>query len=95
MCVWEQDARRRRDSLPSRHERIERKHRLLEQRDSEYAVKLDRTFTSHLATAIQASGPNERRQALDAATRAYEDALDDALRGALARSTRLPVGTTQ
>jgi len=66
--------------MPSRYERIERKHRLLEQRDSEYASKLDRTFTSHLAAAIQASSPTEGKQALDEATKAYEGALDDALR---------------
>ena len=88
-------ARRRRDSIVSRQERIERKHRLLEQRDSEYATKLDRTFTSHLAAAIQASDPNERRQALDEATEAYEDALDDALRGAQARSSCLAACTTE
>ena len=66
--------------MPSRYERIERKHRLLEQRDSEYAAKVDRTFTSHLTIAIQASDTNERRQALEEATKAYEGALDDALR---------------
>ena len=66
--------------MPSRDERIERKHRLLEQRDSEYASELDRTFTSHLAVAIQASSPTERKQALDEATKAYEGALDEALR---------------
>jgi len=66
--------------MPSRYERIERKHRLLEQRDSEYAAKVDRTFTSHLTIAIQASDTNERRQALEEATKAYEGALDEALR---------------
>jgi len=81
--------------MPSRHERIERKHRLLKQRDSEYAAKLDRTFTSHLAAAIQASGPNERRRALDEATEAYEDALDDALQGVQARSSRLSACTKE
>ena len=66
--------------MPSRHERIERKHLLLEQRDSEYAAKVDRTFTSHLAVAIQASSPTERKQALEEATKAYEGTLDEALR---------------
>ena len=63
----------------SRQERIEFKHRLLDQRDSKYAAKLDRAFTSHLTAAIQATGPSERQQALEKALEAYEDALDDAL----------------
>jgi len=71
--------------MPSRYEKIERKHRLLEQRDSEYAAKVDRTFTSHLTIAIQASDTNERRQALEEATKAYEGALDE---GALDEALR-------
>ena len=76
--------------MPSPHERIERKHRLLEQRDSEYASKLDRTFTSHLAQAIRASSPTERKRALEEATQAYEGALDDALRSSVQAHFRPP-----
>jgi hypothetical protein len=66
--------------MPSCYERIERKHRLLERHDPEYASKLDRAFTGHLATAIRASSPAERKRALEEAAEAYEGALDDALR---------------
>ena len=59
--------------------RIERKYRLLEQLDSEPALKLDGTFTNHLTSAIRASSPNERQQALDNAIEAYENAVDDVL----------------
>ena len=65
--------------MPSRQERIERKQRLVEQRDPEYVAKLDLAFTSHLAAAIRATGQSERRQALEKALEAYEDALDEAL----------------
>jgi hypothetical protein len=78
--------------MPSRYERIELKHRLLEQHDPEYASKLDRTFTSHLAGAIQASSPTERKRALEEATKAYEGALDEALRTCVRAHLRPPEG---
>ena len=62
--------------MPFADERVERKTRLLEQFDPEDAAKLDRTFMNHLVTAIQASSPSERRQALDKGIEAYENALD-------------------
>jgi hypothetical protein len=62
--------------MPFANERVERKTRLLEQFDPEDAARLDRTFMNHLATAVQASSPSERRQALDSAIEAYENALD-------------------
>ena len=65
--------------MPSRHERIERKRRLLEQSDPEYAAKLDRAFTGHLAEAIRANSQSERRRALEKALEAFEEALDEAL----------------
>jgi hypothetical protein len=64
--------------MPSANERIERKyHQFLEQYDLKHAAKLDGTFMNHLATAIRASSPNERQQALDKAIEAYENALDN------------------
>ena len=65
--------------MPSANGRIDRKYRLLEQLDPKHAAELDRTFTSHLAAAIQASDPNERQQALDKAIEAGENALDGVL----------------
>ena len=59
--------------------RIERKYRLLEQLDPKHAAELDRTFTNHLAAAIQASRVSERQQALDNAIKAGEHALDGVL----------------
>jgi hypothetical protein len=64
--------------MRSANERIERKyHQFLEQYDLKHAAKLDGTFMNHLATAIRASSPNERQQALDKAIEAYENALDN------------------
>jgi hypothetical protein len=60
-------------------EGIERKSRLFAQLDPKHEVELDGTFIDHLAAAIRASSPNERQQALDKATEAYENALDDVL----------------
>src|SRR5215217_3045739 len=60
-------------------ERIERKNRLLEQLDPKHEVELDGTFLNRLAAALRASSPSERQQALDKATEAYENALDDVL----------------
>ena len=69
-------------TLPERlscNERIERKSQLLEQLDPEREVKLQGTFTNHLADAIRASSPRERQQEIDKSTAAYEEALDIAL----------------
>ena len=63
----------------SRKERIDRKTQLLEQLDPEREVALEGTYTKHVADAIRASSPRERRQEIDNATEAYEDALDDVL----------------
>ena len=66
--------------MPFANERIERKyHRFLEQYDPTHAAKLDGTFMNHLTSAIRASSPNERQQALDKAIEAYENAVDDML----------------
>ena len=62
-----------------RNERIDRKTQVLERLHPKREVELEGTFTNHVADAIHASGPTERQQALDKATKAYEDALDDAL----------------
>ena len=62
------------------NERIERKyHRFLEHYDPKQASKLDGTFMNHLTSAIRASSPHERQQALDKAIEAYENAVDDVL----------------
>ena len=65
--------------MPFRYHRMERKEQLLELLDPEHEVELDGTFLKHLATAIRASIPSEHQQALDKATEAYENALDDVL----------------
>jgi hypothetical protein len=62
-----------------RNERIERKSQQLERLDAKREVELEGTFTNHLADAIRSSGPTERQQAVDKATEAYEDALDEVL----------------
>jgi hypothetical protein len=62
-----------------RNERIERKSQQLERLDPKREVELEGIFTNHLAEAIRASGPTERQQAVDKATEAYEDALDEVL----------------
>jgi len=61
--------------------RIERKYRLLEQLDPKHAAALDRTFTNHLAAAIQASSASERQQALDKAIQAVENGPNNAFLG--------------
>jgi len=58
------------------NERIEGKARLLEDLDPNYEVQLESTFTNHVANAIRASSPTERRQEIDKAIEAYENALD-------------------
>jgi hypothetical protein len=58
------------------NKRIESKANLLAQRDPKHEVELEGTFTNHLASAIRASSPSERQQALDKAIEAYEHALD-------------------
>ena len=65
--------------MPFRYHSMERKEQLLELLDPEHEVELDGTFLKHLATAIRASSPSEHQQALDKATEAYENALDDVL----------------
>ena len=65
--------------MPFRYHRMERKEQLLELLDPEHELELDGTFLRHLAAAIRASSPSERQQALDEATEAYENALDDVL----------------
>jgi hypothetical protein len=65
--------------MPFRYHRLERNEKLLELLDPEHVVELDTTFLRHLAAAIRASSPSERQQALDKATQAYENALDDVL----------------
>ena len=62
-----------------RSERIERKSQQLRRLDPKREVELEGVFTNHLADAIRPSGPTERQQAVDKATEAYEDALDEAL----------------
>ena len=62
-----------------RNERIERKARVLEKLDPKREVKLEGAFVKHLADAIRASGPTERQESVDKATKAYEDALDGVL----------------
>ncbi len=61
------------------NERIEGKARLLEDLDPNYEVQLESTFTNHVANAIRASSPTERRQEIDKAIEAYENALDNVL----------------
>jgi hypothetical protein len=66
--------------MPSASESIERKyHQFLEHCDPRHAAKLDDTFMNHLTSAIRASSPHERQQALDKAIEAYENAVDDVL----------------
>jgi hypothetical protein len=65
--------------MPFRYHRMQSKEQLLELLDPEHEVELDTTFLHHLAAAIRASSPTERHQALDKATQAYENALDDVL----------------
>ena len=60
-------------------ERIERNNRLSAQLYPKHEVKLDGTFIDHLVTAIRASSPSERQQALDKAIEAYENARDGVL----------------
>jgi hypothetical protein len=62
-----------------RNERIDCKSQQLERFDPKREVELEGTFTNHLADAIRARDPTERQQALDKATEAYEDALDEVL----------------
>jgi hypothetical protein len=65
--------------MPSRNERIQLKARALEQLDPNQELKLEGTFTNHVADAIRASRPTELQQEIDNATEAYEDALDGVL----------------
>jgi hypothetical protein len=63
----------------SRYERIDRKAEFLEHLDSKHEVELEATFVEHLADALRAEDPKERDQQIAEATKAYEDALDEAL----------------
>ena len=65
--------------MPFANERIERKYHFLEQLDPEDAAKLDGTVMNYLVTAIRASSPSERQQALDKALEAYENARNGVL----------------
>lgn len=65
--------------MPSRSEKLERKNRLLEQLVPEHDIGLDVTSLNHLVAAIRATSPSERQKALDKATEAYKNALDDVL----------------
>jgi hypothetical protein len=61
------------------NERIDRKSQHLQRLDPKREGELEGTFINHLVDAIRASGPTERQQAVDKATEAYEDALDEVL----------------
>jgi hypothetical protein len=65
--------------MPFRYHSMQRKEQLLELLDPEHEVEFDATFLKHLAAAIRASRPSERQRALDKATQAYENALEDVL----------------
>ena len=65
--------------MPFGNEKLEGKNRLLALLDPEHEVELDSTFLNYLASATRVSSPSERQQALDKATEAYENALDDVL----------------
>jgi hypothetical protein len=67
------------DVIPFPHERIEGKYQLLEELDPTHELRLQSTFTNHLANAIRASTPTESGQELDKAIEAYENALDNVL----------------
>jgi hypothetical protein len=62
-----------------RHERIERKANALKRLDPEREVELEVACTNLVADAIRTSSPRERDQQIAEATKAYEDALDEAL----------------
>jgi hypothetical protein len=59
------------------NERLERKAQLLEELDPNHQFPLESTFTNHVANAIRASSPAERRQQIDKAIELYENALDN------------------
>ena len=67
-----------RDDIPERKNRTQEP-ALGAARSQARGRELDGTFMAHLAAAIRASSPSERQQALDKATEAYENALDDVL----------------
>ena len=70
---------RKQSAMTFASERIERKNRLSAQLYPKHEVKLDGTFIDHLVTAIRASSPSERQQALDKAIEASENARDGVL----------------
>ena len=59
------------------NERLERKAQLLEELDPNHQFPLESTFTNHVANAIRASSPAERRQQIDKAIELYENDLDN------------------
>src|SRR5919107_3902679 len=65
--------------MPSRNGKLERKDRLLALLDPEHDIGLDGTSLNHLAAALRQSSPSERQKALEKATEAYENALDEVL----------------
>ena len=65
--------------MPSRNGKLERKDRLLALLDPEHDIGLDGTSLNHLAAALRRSSPSERQKALEKATEAYENALDEVL----------------
>jgi hypothetical protein len=60
----------------SRHQRIERKAKMLKRLDPERKFKLEDAFTNHLADAIRASSQREYQLEIDNAMEVYEDALN-------------------
>jgi predicted Zn-dependent peptidase len=70
---------RKQSAMTFASERIERNNRLSAQLYPKHEVKLDGTFIDHLVTAIRASSPSERQQALDKAIEASENARDGVL----------------
>jgi len=65
--------------MPYPNERIAGKAQLLEELDPNDQLPLEGTFVIHVANAISASSPAERRQEIDKAIELYENALDNAL----------------
>jgi predicted Zn-dependent peptidase len=70
---------RKQSAMTFASERIERNNRLSAQLYPKHEVELDGTFIDHLVTAIRASSPSERQQALDKAIEASENARDGVL----------------
>jgi hypothetical protein len=85
---------RKQSVMPSHYEKLLRKDQLLARLDPEHEIELDGTFIDHLTAAIRASSPSKYQKALDKATEAYENALDEVLYvdgGILSRKAELDV----